>query len=201
MVDTVRTQQYLLENVFQNGQSPGSITAQDMRDFVVSTPYMANHGWQFYYDDAYSQGVPRSIAANTPTQITINGGQEIVGHPPGLPAFWNTSTNKVVPNGLNNFGLIRLAFRGFYSGGGTSSLFDVTLDAGGTAGIIWEETGTFLKGSGNAQSFNFIIPLFAGADFQANGGIFRITSHGNPCSCWQFAITAVQIYSASPAIP
>lgn len=201
MVDIVRTKEYLLDNVFQDGQSPGSITAQDMRDFVVTAPYLANHGWQFYYDNQYSQGVPRVIAANTPTQITINGGQETVGHPPGLPAFWNTSTNKVVPNGLNNFGILRLSFRGFYSGGGTSSLFDVTLDAGGAAGIIWEESGVFLKGSGQAQTFNYIIPLFAGPDFVANGGIFRITSYSNPCSCWQFALTATQIYSANPNIP
>ncbi len=36
MVDTIRTQTDLLANLFQDGQAPASITAQDMRDFVIS---------------------------------------------------------------------------------------------------------------------------------------------------------------------
>jgi hypothetical protein len=41
MADTVRTGSYLLASVFQDGQADGSITAQDMRDLVVSVrpPY------------------------------------------------------------------------------------------------------------------------------------------------------------------
>lgn len=36
MVDTVRTQTDLTTNLFQDGQSAGAITEQDMRDFIVS---------------------------------------------------------------------------------------------------------------------------------------------------------------------
>jgi hypothetical protein len=41
MPNTIRTQQDLLNNIFKDGQPPNSITAQDMRDFVVSVPSMA----------------------------------------------------------------------------------------------------------------------------------------------------------------
>lgn len=36
MADTPRTRIYLLASIFQDGQAPGSITAQDMRDYIVS---------------------------------------------------------------------------------------------------------------------------------------------------------------------
>jgi len=36
MADTIRTESDLLTNLFQNGQSANSITAQDMRDLIVS---------------------------------------------------------------------------------------------------------------------------------------------------------------------
>jgi hypothetical protein len=38
MVDTVRTLEDLLTNVFQDGQADGSISAQDIRDLLVSIP-------------------------------------------------------------------------------------------------------------------------------------------------------------------
>lgn len=196
---TIRTQQDLLTNVFQDGQPANSITASDMRDLVESTPYLGGQGWQFYYDDQYTQGAPRHITAGSHAQITINGGQETLGHPPGMPAFWNTTTNKLIPSGLNNFGIVRLAFAGYYTGGGSQSLFDVHLDVGGTTGIIWEETGIFLKGPSGTQFFNFTIPLFSGPDFQANGGeLHFIPQHD--CYMWQFALTTVQIYAANPAL-
>lgn len=42
MADTVRTKTDILTNLFQDGQPAGSITEQDMRDFVVSVS--APHG-------------------------------------------------------------------------------------------------------------------------------------------------------------
>lgn len=36
MADTVRTKSYLTGTIYPDGQAPGSITAQDHRDFVVS---------------------------------------------------------------------------------------------------------------------------------------------------------------------
>lgn len=36
MADTIRTESDLLTNLFQNGQAANSITAQDMRDLIVS---------------------------------------------------------------------------------------------------------------------------------------------------------------------
>ena len=43
MVDTIRTEADLLDNLFQDGQT-GGISANDVRDFVVSVPTLASAG-------------------------------------------------------------------------------------------------------------------------------------------------------------
>lgn len=194
MVDTVRTESEL-QTIFADGQAEGAITPQDVRDFVVSSPYLANQGWEFVFDSAYTVGSPRTILASARTQVTIDGLTETSAHPVGA-SFWNTTTNKLIPNGVNNFGMVRLAFTG-QSTAASVNRFEVELDAGGAFPIIYQQTGVFAKGAGNPQNFNFIIPLFSGADFQANGGTFYITPLAD-ATFWTFALTSVQIYGAAP---
>jgi hypothetical protein len=195
MVDTVRTEAEL-QAIFADGQGPASITPQDMRDFIVSSPYLANQGWEFLFDSTYTVGSPRTILAAARTQMTIDGLAEATGHPGGVQGFWNTSTNKIEPSALNDFGLCRIAFTA-QSTAASVNRFEVELDTAGAFPIIYQQTGVFAKGAGNPQSFNFIIPLFAGADFLANGGIVYITPEAD-ATFWTFAITSVRLYGAAP---
>jgi hypothetical protein len=202
MVDTVRTEAELLDD-FADGQGPASITPQTMRDYVVSSRYLANQGWDFHLDGTYTVGSPRTILAAARTQVTIDGALGDFGHPevvhgPGqVLHFWNTVTNKLTPNGLNNFGMVRVSCVG-QSTAASVNRFEFELDVGGgTPPVIYHETSVFAKGAGNPQSFNFIIPLFSGVDFQANGGTFYITPLAD-ATFWEFAITSVQIYGAAP---
>ena len=193
MVDVVRTETDLLANVFQDGQSVGSINPQDMRDLIVSTKYLHDTGWNFVFDGTYTTGSRRTILSGVRTKVTIDGAVENVGHPTA-DVFWNTSTNKLVPSALNDFGIIRLAVRGSSPVAATNR-FEIELDTGGTFPIIYEHTAVFAKGAGNDQAFNFVIPLFAGADFLANGGEFYITPDED-AEFWEFGLTSAKIYSA-----
>jgi len=200
MVDTVRTEAEL-QTIFADGQAEGAITPQDVRDLVVSSPYLANQAWDFHLDGTYTVGSPRTILAGIRTQVTIDGTGEDTGHPETThgPAnhFWDVTLNKLVPNGLNNFGMVRLAFTG-QSTAAPTNRFEVELDVGGGAfPVIYQQTGVFAKGAGSPQYFNFVIPLFSGADFQTNGGTFYVTPLAD-ATFWTFAITAVQIYGAAP---
>ena len=194
MVDTVRTEAEL-QTIFADGQAEGAITPQDVRDLVVSSRYLANQGWEFVLDSAYTSGSPRAIAAGIRTQVTIDGITETSAHPVGSN-FWNTTTNKLIPDGLNNFGIVRLAFTG-QSTAASVNRFEVELDVNGAAGVIFQDTAVFAKGAANPQNFNFIIPLFSGADFQANGGTFYVTPLAD-ATFHTFALTSVKIYGAAP---
>jgi len=201
MVDTIRLEADILANLFQDGQAPSSITAQDVRDLVVSSKYLANQGWDFHLDGTFTVGSPKTILAGVRTQITIDGALGDFGHPLGdhnAFHFWNTSSNKLIPDGLNNFGIVRLAMTG-QSTAAPTNYFELELDVGGATPIIYQQTAPFLKGFGNPQNFNFTIPLFAGADFIANGGTFYITPLAD-ATFHTFAITSSKIYGASPAV-
>lgn len=199
MVDTVRTEAEL-QAIFADGQAAGAITPQDMRDFSVSSRYLANQGWDFHLDGTYTESSRRTILAAARTQVTIDGTAGDFGHPEDMhngSHFWNISTNKLVPNGLNNFGMIRLAVTAESTNAQTNR-FELELDiGGGSFPIIYQQTAIFAKGAGVSQSFNFIIPLFSGTDFQANGGTFFITPLAD-ATFWTFGLTAVQIYGAAP---
>jgi hypothetical protein len=194
MVDTVRTEAALAALFADN--TSGLISEQDLRDFLISSRYLANQGWDFHFDSEFTVGSPRTILAAARTQITIDGLTEMQGHPLPLQHFWDVATNKLVPNGVNNFGLVRIAMTA-QSTAAPVNFFEIELDAGGAFPIIYQQTASFLKGFGNPQNFNFVIPLFAGADFQANGGTFYITPDSD-ATFWEFAITAAQIYGAAP---
>lgn len=198
MVDTVRTEDDLLENIFQDGQPNNSVTAGDMRDFVVSSKYLNGDGWDFHLDDQYTMESPRVILGGVRTKITIDGVKQDTGHPATEHAdhFWDTTLNKIIPPALNDFGLIRVAMTG-HSITASTNRFELELDAGGTAGVIFRETGVFAKGAGGEQSFNFIMPLFAGPDLLANGGILYITPESD-IEMWEHAITTIRLYLAMP---
>ena len=198
MVDTVRTEAALAA-LFADNVS-GNISEQDLRDFLISSRYLAEQGWDFHFDGTYTAGSPRTILAAARTQVTIDGALASFGHPivvHGPGHFWDTTLNKLTPNGLNNFGIVRIACTA-QSTAASVNRFEFELDVGGgTPPVIYQQTGVFAKGAGNPQSFNFIIPLFSGTDFQANGGIFYITPLAD-ATFWEFALTAVQIYGAAP---
>lgn len=194
MVDTVRTESEL-QTIFADGQPEASITPQDVRDFVVSSRYLAEQGWEFVLDGTYTSGSPRTILASARTQVTIDGVAETSRHP-ATAQFWNTTTNKLLPDALNNFGMVRLHVTA-QSTLASTNRFEVELDVGGTTGVIYQQTAVFAKGAGNPQNFNFVIPLFSGPDFQANGGTFYFTPEAD-ATFWTFALTSVKIYGAAP---
>lgn len=96
MVDTIKTQSELLTNVFQDGQAPGSITAQDMRDLVVSMTHRNYHGF-FDYNDATTAGAPISCLAGIETKLTNDGAGPFTQKtyaPNGVTDVWNSVTNQ-----------------------------------------------------------------------------------------------------------
>ncbi len=210
MADTIRTEADLLNNIFPDNQAPGSITAQDMRDFVASTRYLQPLGWEFRFDSQYTSGSPLALADSTPTKITFtaNPGEDL-RYPSTFPEIWNFTDQKLdISTFLNGFGIIRFTFTGEYASGQAPHIdfhIDVGSDpiapaGGGTASnIIYSGTQLFAKSTADPQAFNFVIPLFGGTDFVTNGGQFIVECHGNSCTIYDMIITAGAILVPNPA--
>jgi len=219
MADTIRTEADLKNNIFPDNQAVGSITAQDMRDFVASTRYLQPLGWEFRFDSTFHDGNRHTVpdwstsADNEKIEFSSNPGEDL-RYPSTFPEIWDDTEQKVsIPGFLNSFGIIRLSLIGEYTGGTVPHL-EMRLDVGsnplvpaGTStadtdpgtNIIYRDTQTFAKSAGDPQHFNWIIPLFGGSDFVTNGGHFIIQAHGADVEIWDHTITAGAIMVTNPA--
>lgn len=203
MADTIRTENDLLTNLFQDGQAPNSITAQDVRDLIVSTKFLGMSGmsWEFIYDNDYTAGSPLLIEDGNRVQITISSNPaEELRYPATAPSCW--VGNRLQPQALNGFGFIRLSFLAWPSSF-LSARFRVSFDisASGSANTIYEQTSVFAIGAGsnNTEAFNYIIPVFCGPDFVANGGRFYIEPTNTDINLFRTTLTMFQAFLPNPA--
>ena len=214
MADTIRTQADLINNIFPDNQAAGSITAQDMRDFASSVQHITPLGWQFFFDVTYpDENNSRLITpAGLRTQIEIAPFlTEDLLYPTQSPLAWNSANNedgsgilnRVNPQLLNGFGLIRLSFAAWQNS--QNSYIDVEFDvsASGLGNVIYHHTNNFIKGTGQAnhQHFNYVIPVFLGSDFATNGGRFYITATGGTVNMFQTTLTLTNTFAPNAAGP
>jgi len=209
---TPQKESHLLDNVFQDGQGNNSITAQDMRDFVASTRYLQPIGWEFILDDGQGD---MTLVDGTPQQLKIYSyAPEELRYPSTFPDIWDKTEHKIAPLALNAFGIIRLSFSGVFTGG-TAPHIDIWLDVGsnpippvGTgilgdygsgSNVIYTDSPNFAKAQSDPQAFNFVVPLFSGADFQTNGGNFIIQSHLADIDISGITLTSAAIFVPNPA--
>lgn len=213
MPDTIRTEADLL-NIFADNQAEGSITAQDMRDLISSTRYLQPLGWEFRFDSQFTTSNRHTISSwvtdadNEKITFTNNPGEDL-RYPSTFPELWdNTDQKMTISTFLNGFGIVRLSTLGEYTGGTVPHLeliVDIGSDplapagTGTSTNIIYRDTQTFARASGEEQSFNWIIPLFGGPDFVANGAHFIIQAHDADVDIWQHTITVGAILVPNPA--
>jgi len=216
MADTIRTETGLVDQttgIFRDGQPDNSITAQDMRDFIVSTKFlgMSEMSWEFVYDGQYTDSsTTLSISDGVRTQLTIapNPGEDLKyppaaapAPPPSAPSCWDEVSNTIQPPGLNSFGFIRLSFLSYPNSSNIRFDLEMDVSATGQDNTIYEQTSVFAKGAGssNTEGFNFIIPLFCGQDFVDNGGRFYITPTGGTIEVFRTTLTMFKAFAPNPA--
>jgi hypothetical protein len=192
MVDTVRTQTDLLTNLFQDGQAANSITAQDMRDLIVSLSANSGSGWAHYADSTYTSGSPLTIASGVRTKLTNDGADGASDSTYAEEDWWDTATDKVVSTKDGAMFDLRVNFKAAYASG-TNVAVAGDLDIGGAVGIVINDTKLFNKGSGTAQSFVFSIPYFTGSTFVANGGDFYLTPT-SAITVWDISISIFRTF-------
>lgn len=191
----IRTEEFLINTSFRSGARD-----RDLRDLCASSKFLNGDGWEFHLDSQFTPSSPRTILAGVRTQITINGGLADLGHPRKTHAdghFWDTTLNKVVATGLNNFATGRFAVTA-QSVTAPTNRFEFEVDVvTGTFPIIFQQTANLIKPAGTDQSFNFVVPLFVGPDFLTNGAKGFITPL-NDMEFHTFALTINRTYIAAP---
>lgn len=218
MADTIRTEADLLNNIFPDNQAEGSITAQDLRDLTASARFLQPLGWEFRFDSEYTTSNRRTLVDDTDVQLTFTDfPNEDLRYPSTFPEIWagdipvppQTLPQRLsIPTFINSFGVIRVSFFGEYTGNPNplphlDFIIDVGDDpvalGGSTSNVIYSATKTFAKSADDPQGFNFIVPLFGGNDFVANGAAFIVKAHEANVDIWDLTLTAAAIMVTNPA--
>ena len=194
MADTQRTQTDLLTTLFQDGQANGSITAQDIRDLIVSLSANQKLGWSFHHDGEFTASNKKVIAGGVKTLVTIDNAGTFTDTsqvPSGDQPLWDTTTNCLVPlHPLASFDF-RLSFASDTAA--NNNFIELDVDIGGGVGVFYHETSVFVKGTGIENRFTFTFPAFVSQTFVDNTGSFFITPNGT-ANFWDFRLYIVHTY-------
>lgn len=173
----------MAQQIINIGSNPDDQTGDTLRDggdkindnFTELYGIVGDRGWANYVDGTYTSGSPLTIN-NSRTKITIDGisSTDETALPEGSPSFWNTATNVIVAENVNDAYDIRFAFDAESSA--SNDWFTIEIDIGGGIGVIAETTRTFPKGIGVPHSFMWTVPVFAKSTFVANGASIYINT-------------------------
>lgn len=155
------------------------------------TPWTGVAAWA---DSTYTSSAKRAIAAGVRTKVTIDGlgAQTDLDQLPSGSAWWNTTSNKIIPDANGDAYDVRIIFNATPTAG--SDYFDIELDIGGAIGVILAETKIYAKGTGT-HSFVLSWPVRTKDTFLANGGEIYITPSSNQ-NFWDFNIQITKTHAA-----
>ena len=167
MVDTVRSLNDLLSNLFQDGQSAG-ISANDLRDLLVSS--IGQTGWASYQDATYTSGSPQLLPASTNTAIlndgTVNQTQEL---PIGVPQLYDAATDTILAPSVGAG--ILITYEGIFSRqSGTAQWdLDVHMDIGLPGPVRLYPRSYSINNGGGDKFITFSTGAYTLDTWDANG--------------------------------
>lgn len=170
------------------------LTLDDLSDSGVTSWT----GWGQYSDSAYTSGFPLPVDSGVRTKVTIDGlGSQTNtdGLPTGVTDLWNTSTNKIIPAGVNDAYQVRLTFKQQLVVGAADKYTDIELDIGGAPGVIYDDTKLFIKGT-SPLSVTVSFPVYTGTTFNTNGGEFYITPSAD-AEFYDFQVSIFRIHKGA----
>ena len=152
-------------------------------------------GWASYSDGLYTLASPLSIAPGVTVTVTNNAATSIKSQlPVGVTDFYNSATSKITPGSVGDGYGISIRFKAKSTS--SSDFFDFGIDIGGTQGVIFKQTRTFIKGANTEVGFDISINAFSLATFIANGGLVKITAGNGTMSVYSIVYDIFRTHKA-----
>tara|TARA_R110000796_G_scaffold173868_1_gene290827 strand:+ start:17706 stop:18323 length:618 start_codon:yes stop_codon:yes gene_type:complete len=156
-------------------------------------------GWANYVDTLYTTGSPLELRTGNSwaAQLTCNGlgsGTTATQWPSGKQVPWDIATNKIMPAANGDAYIARVLMKA--QDGASTTLLDLDLDIGGAIGEVWRESKTIAKGASVETSLSYVIPLFVGSTFLANGGTLTLSTITTDMDVWDIQIFLERTYYA-----
>ena len=152
-------------------------------------------GWASYSDGLYTLASPLSIAPGVTVTLTNNAATSIKSQlPVGVTDFYNSATSKITPGSVGDGYGISVRFKAKSTS--VSDFFDFGIDIGGTQGVIFKQTRTFIKGANTEVAFDISINAFSLTTFIANGGLVKITAGNGTMSVYSVVYDIFRTHKA-----
>ena len=162
------------------------LATKDYTDSLIATGLL---NWAQYGDTQYTTGARLTLSAGVKVPLPNNALNNITSYMPSGVAFYDSGTQKITPQSIGETYELRVNFMA--ESASINNFVDITLDIGGTQGIILDRTFTFPRGSGVEHSFSSTNVLFSLDTFVANGGALYIEPDAN-CDVWDIQYLIVR---------
>lgn len=129
--------------------------------------------WVSISDGQYTTGSPLAITAGTRTKLTNNAASTIETAQTA-DEVWDTATNKILVEYLQNTWLLRVDYKLRPTAQGSGRII-LELDIGTPLNTILVDPEPLYKGSGVEQQGYFLLPFYQLSTFQTNGGELYVT--------------------------
>ena len=185
MADTIRSIDELLALLADN--TTGNISAQDMRDVVVS---LDDTGWARYSDTQYTEASPLLLLADTDTVLPNNAGTILDDEKPrDIPSFY---TGGKITGRVGDGILIRIDIT-VKPTSASSEFLDIWFDIGDGDGRVFPELKTFPKGNGIERRISFTSSGYTLETWTANGATLNVRANG-PMSIYDISYTITRTH-------
>lgn len=144
-------------------------------------------GYAVYSDTQYTSASPFTIAQDSTVTVPNNAGSILNQLPTNVLKFYDAVTTKIVPDTEFDRLTVTLRFLAKTSAAQGASL-NLGIDIGGGIGVIFPDDRLFIRGANVEQAFNFVMPIFTGATFLANGGLIKLKSIGGITSIYNIQL-------------
>lgn len=161
------------------GSNNQQITPANILNYIKTNLQGVAQGWARYDDTVYTASNKLSLSDEVVVNLPNNGGSTVKSD--ASIDFYNSTTNRLVADNLNDVYLCTIAFKASASNT-TQTHLDFTLTDGDYDRIA--ESFTFAKGNNDTQHFHTVFQYYADADFLSNGAGLKINSHGGSAQLW-----------------
>ena len=152
-------------------------------------------GWAIYNDSAHTSSSPLVSSLGVRTKITNNASVVINDQlPVGVSSFWDSSANKITPDGSGDSYIINIRFVAVSTS--NQGLADIEIDIGGNQTVVSGSTISMRKGTGAAQRINLNFDVYTGDTFLENGGEIYITSIDGDTSIHDVRLKITRVHKA-----
>lgn len=166
-----------VEVIGDSGSQSGNMIQSDVAKWT---------GWAQYSDSLYNSSNKFVLTQGAVATLPNNGVGSIESElPEDATSFYDAVNRKILGVNSGDFFIGRINLKA--STDNNNGIFLLSLDIGGTQGVIFEKTIDFPRGTSTTRNLSVIVPYYTFPTFLANGGELKVEGINGTTSLWDIS--------------